>query len=128
MPGEVLVDPPINADILRARGFLTIVPDNYNASKPEAEEPSGAPEPKGPETTPGSGPPAASEPVSPEESAGSTDDGSAAPPVPPEPPAGDDVPPAPTEALPATINLEAEAAKVETEPEAPSTPQGGSEA
>lgn len=36
LPGEVLVDPDINVDVLRARGYLTIVPDGYPGSEPKA--------------------------------------------------------------------------------------------
>lgn len=46
MPGEVLVDPDIDVDILMNRGFLQVVPDNYTppargsrSSKAEAERP-----------------------------------------------------------------------------------------
>lgn len=36
LPGEVLVDPE-NAEILRARGYLTIVPDDFNSPAPGAK-------------------------------------------------------------------------------------------
>lgn len=36
LPGEVLIDPDFDVEILRARGFLTIVPDGYVGSSEEA--------------------------------------------------------------------------------------------